>query len=212
MEGNGQWLQDKEAIKRIKAAFHLQLAEFLQQQHQLVCRPVVTHTNVYKDGYIFCLQVAYHQEPLILKEVVAPEGMMKYQDTEESQQLELEMLHLPYLTSSLHGLQQQHPVFSSTCWLAKHWVSAQLLSDNISEECVDLLVAFLFFHPAPFMPSSTPQVGFLRFLDLLATFDWKNNPLIINLNAGLTGADCTEIKNKSSSRLTVTPRRLEVLG
>lgn len=34
---------------------------------------------------------------------------------------------------------------------------------------------------------SSPQVGFLRFLNLLATFDWKNNPLIVNLNAGLTG-------------------------
>lgn len=37
------------------------------------------------------------------------------------------------------------------------------------------------------LTGSSPQVGFLRFLDLLATFDWKNNPLIVNLNAGLTG-------------------------
>ncbi|XP_061875058.1 nucleolar protein 6 isoform X3 [Colius striatus] len=189
MEGSGQWPQDKEAIRRIKAAFHLQLAELLQQQYQLVCRPAVTHTDVYKDGYVFRLQVAYHREPLILKEVITPEGMLKYQDTEESRQLELETLHLPYLTSSLHGLQQQHPVFGSTCRLAKRWVSAQLLSDDISEECVDLLVAFLFLHPAPFTPPSSPQVGFLRFLDLLATFDWKNNPLIINLNAGLTACN-----------------------
>uniref|UniRef100_A0A8C0B8F3 Nucleolar protein 6 n=1 Tax=Buteo japonicus TaxID=224669 RepID=A0A8C0B8F3_9AVES len=204
MEGSGQWPQDKEAIKRIKAAFHLQLAELLQQQHQLVCRPAVTHTDVYKDGYVFRLQVAYHREPLILKEVVTPEGMLKYQDTEESRQLELETLHLPYLTSSLHGLQQQHPVFGSTCRLVKRWVCAQLLSDNISEECVDLLVAFLFLHPAPFTPPSSPQVGFLRFLDLLATFDWKNNPLIVNLNAGLTGEQA--IKNKfvaARSRLPV---------
>ncbi|KAM6289835.1 nucleolar protein 6 [Aegotheles albertisi] len=206
MEGSGQWPQDKEAIRRIKAAFHLQLAELLQQQHQLVCRPAVTHTDVYKDGYVFRLQVAYHREPLILKEVVTPEGMLKYQETEESRQLERETLHLPYLTSSLHGLQQQHPVFGSTCRLAKRWVSAQLLSDSISEECVDLLVAFLFLHPAPFTPPSSPQVGFLRFLDLLATFDWKNNPLIVNLNAGLTDADYTEIKNKfmaARSRLPV---------
>ncbi|XP_066195759.1 nucleolar protein 6 [Sylvia atricapilla] len=196
MEGSGQWPQDKGAIKRIKAAFHLQLAELLQRQHQLVCRPSVTYTDVYKDGYVFRLQVAYHREPLILKEVVTPEGMLKYQDTEESLQLELETLHLPYLTSSLHGLQQQHPVFSSTSRLAKRWISAQLLSDSISEECVDLLVAFLFLHPAPFTPPSSPQVGFLRFLNLLATFDWKNNPLIVNLNTGLTDSDCTEIKNK----------------
>ncbi|XP_041278004.1 nucleolar protein 6 isoform X2 [Onychostruthus taczanowskii] len=196
MEGSGQWPQDKGAIKRIKAAFHLQLAELLRQQHQLVCRPAVTHTDVYKDGYVFRLQVAYHREPLILKEVVTPEGMLKYQDTEESRQLELETLHLPYLTSSLHGLQQQHPVFGSTSRLAKRWISAQLLSDSISEECVDLLVAFLFLHPAPFTPPSSPQVGFLRFLNLLTTFDWKNNPLIVNLNTGLTESDCTEIKNK----------------
>ncbi|NWW10874.1 NOL6 protein, partial [Oreocharis arfaki] len=196
MEGSGQWPQDKGAIKRIKAAFHLRLAELLRQQHQLVCRPAVTHTDVYKDGYVFRLQVAYHREPLILKEVVTPEGMLKYQDTEESRQLELETLHLPYLTSSLHGLQQQHPVFGSTSRLAKRWISAQLLSNSISEECVDLLVAFLFLHPAPFTPPSSPQVGFLRFLNLLATFDWKNNPLIVNLNTGLTDSDCTEIKNK----------------
>uniref|UniRef100_A0A8C3CHV7 Nucleolar protein 6 n=1 Tax=Cairina moschata TaxID=8855 RepID=A0A8C3CHV7_CAIMO len=206
MEGSGRWPQDKEAIKRIKAAFHLQLAELLQQQHQLICRPAVTHTDVYKDGFVFRLQVAYHREPLILKEVVTPEGMVKYQDTEESQQLELETLHRPYLTSSLHGLQQQHPVFGSSCRLAKRWVSAQLLSDSISEECVDLLVASLFLHPAPFTPPSSPQVGFLRFLNLLVTFDWNNNPLIVNLNAGLTDADCTEIRNKfmaARSRLPV---------
>ncbi|KAM9509042.1 nucleolar protein 6 [Guaruba guarouba] len=206
MEGSGQWPQDKDAIKRIKAAFHLQLAELLQQQHQLVCRPAVTHTDVCKDGYVFRLQVAYHREPLILKEVVTPEGMLKYQDTEESRQLEVEIQHKPYITSSLHGLQQQHPVFGSACRLAKRWVSAHLLSDNISEECMDLLVAFLFLHPAPFTPPSSPQVGFLRFLDLLATFDWKNSPLIVNLNAGLTDADCTEIKSKfaaARSRLPV---------
>lgn len=60
-----------------------------------------------QDGYVFRLQVAYHREPLILKEVVTPEGMLKYQDTEESQQLELETLHRPYLTSSLHGYVRQ---------------------------------------------------------------------------------------------------------
>ncbi|KYO18444.1 nucleolar protein 6 [Alligator mississippiensis] len=196
MEGSGQWPQDKEAIKRIKAAFHLQLAELLSQQHHFLCRPTASHTDVYKDGYVFRLQVAYHREPQILKEVVTPEGMLKYRDTEESQQLELETLHLPYLTSCLHGLQQQHPAFSGTCRLAKRWISAQMLSDGLSEECVDLLVASLFLHAAPFTPPSSPQVGFLRFLHLLTTFDWKNAPLIVNLNSELKDADYTEIKNE----------------
>ncbi|XP_067386974.1 nucleolar protein 6 isoform X2 [Emydura macquarii macquarii] len=196
MEGSGQWPQDKEAIKRVKAAFHLRLAELLNQQHHLLCRPAATHTDVYKDGYVFRLQVAYHREPQILKEVVTPEGMLKYRDTEESQRLELETLHLPYLTSSLHGLQQQYPAFSGTSRLAKRWVRAQLLSDSLSDECVDLLAASLFLHPEPFTLPSSPQVGFLRFLHLLTSFDWKNSPLIVNLNADLKDADYTEIRNE----------------
>uniref|UniRef100_A0A8C3XR32 Nucleolar protein 6 n=1 Tax=Chelydra serpentina TaxID=8475 RepID=A0A8C3XR32_CHESE len=185
MEGSGQWPQDKEAIKRVKAAFHLCLAELLSQQHQLLCRPAATHADVYKDGYIFRLQVAYHREPHILKEVVTPEGMLKYRDTEEVTQV----------TSCIHQLQQQHPAFSGTSRLAKRWVRAQLLSDSLSDECVDLLAASLFLHPAPFTPPSSPQVGFLRFLHLLMAFDWKNSPLIVNLNADLKVADYTEIRN-----------------
>lgn len=37
------------------------------------------------------------------------------------------------------------------------------------------------------LPLSSPQVGFLRFLFLVSTFDWKNNPLIVNLNNEFTG-------------------------
>ncbi|XP_017602061.1 PREDICTED: nucleolar protein 6 [Corvus brachyrhynchos] len=187
-------------------SFHNRSKHLLLPSEEKPCPAYITPLKASQDGYVFRLQVAYHREPLILKEVVTPEGMLKYQDTEESRQLELETLHLPYLTSSLHGLQQQHPVFGSTSRLAKRWISAQLLSDSISEECVDLLVAFLFLHPAPFTPPSSPQVGFLRFLNLLATFDWKNNPLIVNLNTGLTDSICTEIKSKfiaARSRLPV---------
>uniref|UniRef100_A0A8D0GV09 Nucleolar protein 6 n=1 Tax=Sphenodon punctatus TaxID=8508 RepID=A0A8D0GV09_SPHPU len=197
VEGSGQWPQDKEAVQRVKAAFQLRLAELLSGQHRLLCRPGPAHTDVYKDGYVFRVQVAYHREPQILKEVVTQEGMLKYQDTEESLQLELETLHLTYLTSSLHGLQQQHPAFSGTCRLAKRWIRAQLLSDSLSEECVDLLAASLFLHPAPFTPPSSPQVGFVRFLHRLAAFDWKNSPLVINLNGDLKGesANYTAIRN-----------------
>lgn len=40
---------------------------------------------------------------------------------------------------------------------------------------------------------SSPQVGFLRFLSLLVTFDWNNNPLIVNLNAGLAGEQAARV-------------------
>uniref|UniRef100_A0A672MNJ8 Nucleolar protein 6 n=1 Tax=Sinocyclocheilus grahami TaxID=75366 RepID=A0A672MNJ8_SINGR len=70
-----------------------------------------------------------------------------------------------------------------------------LLLEDIREEAADLLVASLFLHAAPFTPPSSPQVGFLRFLHVLSTFDWKNNPLIVNLNGKLTAVEQTDIKN-----------------
>ncbi|XP_063309894.1 nucleolar protein 6 [Pelobates fuscus] len=205
MEGSGKWPQDKDAIKRIKAAFQIRLAELLKQQHDLLCKTTATYTDVYKDGYVFRIQVAYHREPQYMKEFITPEGMLKSQDTVQSLQLEKETIHLPYLTSTLHGLHQQHPAFGGTSRLAKRWISAQLLGDSFSEECVDLLVAYLFLQPAPFIAPSSPQVGFLRFLYVLATYDWKNSALIVNLNGDLKGTDCTEIQNDFVASRTRLP-------
>ncbi|KFO35328.1 nucleolar protein 6 isoform X1 [Fukomys damarensis] len=193
LEGSGQWPQDAEAVQRVRAAFQLRLAELLAQQHGLQCRATATHTDVLKDGFVFRIRVAYQREPQILKEVQSPEGMISLRDTPASLRLERDTKQLPLLTSALHGLQQQHPAFSVVARLAKRWVRSQLLGEGLTDECLDLVTAALFLHPEPFTPPSSPQVGFLRFLSLISTFDWKNNPLIINLNNELTAEEQVEI-------------------
>ncbi|XP_053336445.1 nucleolar protein 6 [Clarias gariepinus] len=195
MEGSGKWPSDSVAIRHIKAAFHIRLGELLKKAHDYTFRVSPTHLDVWKDGLAFRIQVAYHREPQVLRESVTAEGMLIQRDNAEAQALELETQHKPFLTSTLHGLQQQHPCFGAVCRLAKRWLGAQLFSGDIIEEAADLLVASLFLQPAPFTPPSSPQVGLLRFLHLLSTFDWKNNPLLVNLNGKLTAADYTEIKN-----------------
>ncbi|XP_037114528.1 nucleolar protein 6 [Syngnathus acus] len=195
MEGSGKWPHDRLAIRHIRAAFHIRLGELLNMQHDYTCIPCATHLDVWKDGFVFRIQVAYHREPQVLRERVSPEGLLMTRDNEEAQSLEMRTLHKPLLTSTLHGLQQQHPCFGAVCRLAKRWLGAQLFSDDITEDAADLLVAYLFLQPAPFTPPGSPQVGFLRFLHLLSSFDWRNNPLVVNLNKQLTAADYTEIKN-----------------
>ncbi|KAJ8006168.1 hypothetical protein DPEC_G00125440 [Dallia pectoralis] len=195
MEGSGKWPHDKLAIRHIKAAFHISLGELLTRQHRYTCQPSATHLDVWKDGLAFRIQVAYHREPQVLRESLSPEGLLIIRDNEEAQALEMTTIHQPLLTSTLHGLQQLHSCFGAVCRLAKRWLGAQLLSDDISEDTADLLVGFLFLQPAPFTPPGSPQVGFLRFLHLVSSFDWRNNPLVVNLNGQLTAADYTEIKN-----------------
>ncbi|XP_017283451.1 nucleolar protein 6 isoform X2 [Kryptolebias marmoratus] len=195
MEGSGKWPHDRLAIRHIRAAFHIRLAELLKKHHNYTCKPGPTHLDVWKDGLVFRIQVAYHREPQVLRESVNAEGLLVVRDNEEAQALEMATIHKPLLTSTLHGLQQQHPCFGAVCRLAKRWLAAQLFSEDIAEDTADLLVASLFLQPAPFTSPGSPQVGFLRFLRLLSCFDWRNNPLFVNLNNQLTAADYTEIKN-----------------
>lgn len=196
MEGSGKWPSEQLAIRHIKAAFHICLGELLTKHHNYKCHAKPNYVDVWKDGLAFRVEVAYHREPHILRESLTPEGMLIYRDNAEAQALELETQHKPFLTSTLHGLQQQHGCFGAVCRLAKRWLASQFLLEDVREEAADLMVASLFLHPAPFTPPSSPQVGFLRFLHLLSSFDWKNNPLIVNLNGKLTVADTTDIKNE----------------
>uniref|UniRef100_A0A5F9DU11 Nucleolar protein 6 n=1 Tax=Oryctolagus cuniculus TaxID=9986 RepID=A0A5F9DU11_RABIT len=154
LEGSGQWPQDAEAIRRVRAAFQLRLAELLSQQHGLRCRAAATHTDVLKDGFVFRIRVAYQREPQILKEIRSPEGMITLRDTPASLRLERDTRQLPLLSSALHGLQQQHPAFSGVARLAKRWVRAQLLGEEFTDESLDLVAASLFLHPEPFTPPS----------------------------------------------------------
>ncbi|KAK5871329.1 hypothetical protein PBY51_004214 [Eleginops maclovinus] len=195
MEGSGKWPHDRLAIRYIRTAFHIRMGELLKKHHNYTCKPCPTHLDVWKDGLVFRIQVAYHREPQVLRESVNAEGLLVVRDSEEAQALEMTTIHKPLLTSTLHGLQQEHPSFGAVCRLAKRWLGAQLFSEDITEDTADLLVASLFLQPAPFTPPGSPQVGFLRFLHLLASFDWRNNPLIVNLNNQLAVSDYTEVKN-----------------
>ena len=100
-----------------------------------------------------------------------------------------------YLCCSIH---QQYPSYSSTVRLAKRWISAQMLDQFILSEALELVVAHLFLHPAPYSVTATPQTGFLRFLKLLSTHDWKTDPLIVNLNGELNSEyrACRSLRRK----------------
>jgi U3 small nucleolar RNA-associated protein 22 len=109
------------------------------------------------------------------------------------------------------SLQQKHNCFSGVCRLAKRWLASHFLLEYFEEEAVDLLCAYLFVQTISYEPPrlifiySFMQVifvsfkenffilfqrsimaGFHRFLDLMSSFDWKNQFLLVNFNNDLT--------------------------
>ncbi|XP_072166858.1 nucleolar protein 6-like [Diadema setosum] len=205
LESSGKWPDDLEAIHHIKAAFHLKMAELLRKQCKLVTVATAKQVFVMLDGFVFEVSVAHRREITLLKEVVSKEGLSMLRDNPRSSALEVETEHQPHLTNLLNGVQQHHGVYGPTVRMAKRWVSAHLLSDHVTSESLDLMVAYLFLHPAPLTPPGCPQTGFLRFLSLLCTHDWESAPLIINFNNDLKAANYDEIRDHFTNNRSHLP-------
>ncbi|XP_076236825.1 nucleolar protein 6 Mat89Ba isoform X2 [Calliopsis andreniformis] len=204
---SGKWPDELEALRKTKAAFHIQIAECLRNQYTLKANANVSHIDVYKEGFVFRLRVAHQKEIGCLKQQVTEDGVTQYKDNEESIELEKKLFELPKLTSALHGLHAQQPSFGSTCCLVKRWLSAQLLDDShVPDVAVELLVASMFLTPAPYRPTQTPQVAFVRILEIFARGHWSTDPVIVNFNNEMSREEIVAVEALfASSRNSLPP-------
>lgn len=165
---SGKWPEDLEAMKRIKAAFYLEIAQKLNSSAN------ETHVEAYPDcievlksKFLFRLKIMHPKEVALVKlEISATNNLTKfYKNNEKSLQLEFEGLLLPKLTSALHGLHHQHASFGATVSIAKRWLNAQMIDSALwPEECTELLIADMFVKENPMIAASQPQTGFFRFV------------------------------------------------
>lgn len=202
-----KWPEDREAVRRIRAAFNIQIADMLFSNYKLKTQPFTEFVDVFKDGFVFRLRVAYAREIVLLKETVLPDGKITYRDTPESVQLAKTTVHLPKLTGAISGLSLQHPGFGPATRLAKRWLNSQLLdSSHFPDVVTELLMAYIFLSPEPFATALQPQTAFLRFLNLVATTNWHLEPIIVNFNSDMKRDDLLEVEsNFRNERSTLPP-------
>lgn len=202
-----KWPEDQEAVRRIRAAFNIQIAEMLSSNYKLETQPFTEFVDVFKDGFVFRLRVAYAREIVLLKETVLPDGKITYRDTHESLQLGKMTLHLPKLTGAISGLSLQHPGFGPATRLAKRWLNSQLLdSSHFPDVVTELLMAYVFLSPEPFETVLQPQTAFLRFLNLVATTNWHLEPIIVNFNSDMKRDDLLEIESHFRNERSTLPQ------
>lgn len=206
LSSSGKWPEELEAIRKTKAAFHIQIAECLRTQYESAVQANPSYVDVYQDGFVFRLRVA-HQKEIALMKQVKEDGVIKYRDNEESIELENKLFHLPKLSSALHGLHSQQPSFGPACCLAKRWLSAQLLDDtHIPGIVIELLMASLYLSPEPYKPAQTPQMAFLRFLEVVARAHWNTDPVIVNFNGEMTNEEIATVETLfNTARSSVPP-------
>ena len=213
IETSGRWPDDLGAIKKVKTAFLCNLGQTLRK---LDIKSVANREwlDVAFEGYLFRLNLVCDREQELLKiacspvpVVIAGKRKFIYEDRVLIEQKEgetrLRALRLKTETTRLHthlihNVHMKNGVYGQVARLAKRWLHSKMLSDVFPCETVELMVASLFLEPScrPHQPPVSAIVGLIRFLDLLATFSWDFEPLIVNLDGRITDAEVLRIEKQ----------------
>lgn len=193
-EGSGKWPIGDLAIEKTKSAFCLKIAESMQKQWGVFTVAAEDAVDLLMGGFAFRLRVLYEKDKSLLKKQgIFGMTLAGNPSWSNAVPLETDFLLRSQHASMLNGLQGLHPTYGPTVRLAKRWICSHLFSGFLAEEAVELLVAYIFVRPFPFNAPRSRMTGFLRFLRVIAYFDWAMAPLIVDVNGELTMKDRGQI-------------------
>ncbi|KAE8655090.1 putative ADP-ribosylation factor [Hibiscus syriacus] len=184
---SGNWPMNDVLIEKTKSVFLLKIAESLQDNWGMTCIASEEDVDVFMDGYAFRLRILHERGlSLVGKEI-------GHDQTKRVSAADKMLFVRSQHASMVNGLQFRYPIFGPVVRLAKRWLASHLFSACLAEEAVELLVAHLFLKPLPFDVPCSRITGFLRFLRLLAEYDWTFSTLIVDINGDLSQNDEKEI-------------------
>ncbi|GAV60039.1 Nrap domain-containing protein, partial [Cephalotus follicularis] len=189
LEGSGNWPMDEVAIEKTKSAFLIKIGESLQNRWGMTCTATEDDMDIFISGYAFRLKILHERGLTFSKREVGSDQVKRVSSTDKT--LFVRSQH----ASMIHGLQGRFPIYGPVVRLAKRWVASHLFSACLVEEAVEILVAHLFVKHLPFGAPCSRITGFLRFLRLIAEYDWMFSPFIVDINNDLSSNDLKEIND-----------------
>ncbi|CAL1360812.1 unnamed protein product [Linum trigynum] len=189
LEGSGNWPKDDVTIQKTKSAFLLKIGESLQSNWGMRCDATEDEVVVLLSGYAFRLKILHERALALVNSGIATQRAKRVFGADKS--LFFESQH----ASMIKGLLKPYPAYGPVVRLAKRWVASHLFSASLADETVELLVAYLFVKSLPFKTPCSRITGFLRFLRLLADYDWTFSPMVIDMKDDLSPSDKKEIED-----------------
>ena len=199
-QGSSRWPQDLIAVQKAKVAFLLKVAEQLEattpglstslrlEDDMNLFSNAATMVVSNPAGSRFQLRVHHEGEESLVLEILArgsnsnlERGMAAAALSDYKQKFFQGPMHRQALSS----LSSSFPALSASVGAMKKWRDRHLLSNHVSDELIELLTLRTFVHPGPFDPPGTMVTGLFRTLVLISRWDWRSEPLILQLRTGL---------------------------
>lgn len=195
MESSGQWPDDLAAIQEMKTALYERMAAVLPGRLPGATARVVYDVDAtpgetiadqtslqltLATGFAFGLRIHHDREHMLLQRLQR-DRVARRPAFAALTRYETRFVRAPAHHLALQALQDQNPALGTTARLVKRWFAAQLLS-QVPEEALELLCAAV-FTSAAHAPPTTGVHGWARVLEMLASWDWREAPLIVPLDA-----------------------------
>ena len=216
-EGSTRWPDDFLAIQRTKVALLMKLSDLLRaanpsQKTKLGLenegKPFLNapFLDIESRSASFRLRI-YHDRELTLLEghLKSCRQDLRANFAEAIAAHKRTCIHVPLHTQVIRSLCTRFPLLSPTIRLLKKWCSSHLIYPHFQEEVLELFAARVFTHPFPFAVPGSARAGFLRTLTMLAKWDWRSEPLLVDLNEKMSATDFEALKLRFEGWRKVDP-------
>lgn len=219
-ESSTRWPDDLAATQMTKLAFLVKIGDYLESSGEATsCRTGLENEStkllnngfldiVHKSHVTFRLRIHHDREQALLEGQLKNKTLsarVKEETADALAAYKRLFIQGPRLTQALHTLCTRIPALSPTIRVMKHWFSSHLLVPHINEEFIELLTTRAFLHPYPWETPSSVMAGFLRTLHFLSRWNWKQEPLIVDVNESLTAETLESIRTRFAAWRKVDP-------
>ncbi|EGX96603.1 pre-rRNA processing protein Utp22 [Cordyceps militaris CM01] len=196
-EQSSKWPENLTAIQEAKIEFlldidrrlttaHDNIKTFLgRANHEIGITNLVYLDVVYDSGAAFRLRIHSDLEETLLARQMTNKTLdhaVREAAAHAGRRFHWRFNILPLHTQAIATYCTRLPALSPTIRLVQYWFAAHKLTGrgHVRPELVELLVLHAFLQPYPWPTPSSATTGFLRTLALLARWDWREQPLILD--------------------------------
>ena len=172
-EHSNCWPQENaKALEALKSAFYIQIHRAFQKYDVATSLLSRKYLDVVVYGFAFrCFIKSSTENKCRHKLYAGKKQRLKRR----------ELRFMPKYGRAIQGVADKYAYFGPTVSVVKRWLSCNLFSDLIDELLIMVLVADIFVNPEPYGTPQSVFMAFLRFLHLMARFNWVENPYVVDL-------------------------------
>ena len=201
LETSGRWPDDLAAIQATKTAFYERLAQLLtasldgaqaRVRYDLDAGDQIRDETcvelVLRAGFAFALRIHHERERTLLERVVSDRAESQSSRARASRALDVYRARFelaPRHHASLSALSNLYPALGETVRLVKRFFRAHMLSPHVCAEALELVCVAAFTSGEQATPA-TGSAGLVAVLSLLASWDWREAPLLVPLQPAIT--------------------------